>query len=174
MNRLEQQQRFDAWLERHAAVLHHIAAGFAEGADRNDLVQELMLALWKAVPAFRGDCQVSTFVYRVAYNAALTWKRSVSTHRRHEDAWVEETGRSGVVIEEGSGARNREMLVLVYAEIRQFPPLDRSLILLHLDDVSYSEIAAILGLTETNVGARLTRIKQRLIANLQEKTHELR
>jgi RNA polymerase sigma-70 factor (ECF subfamily) len=106
----------------------------------------------------------------VAHNAALTWKRGVTTYRRHVD-------RFELLAESPAGPepdRDREMLAFVYAEIRQLPPVDRSLLLLHLDEVGYAEIAEILGLSESNVGARLTRIRQRLVTTLQEKTHELR
>jgi len=65
-------------------------------------------------------------------------------------------------------------LELVYAAIRQLPAVDRSLILLHLDGVSYAEMAQIHGLTESNVGARLTRLKQKLSDSMKEVAHELR
>lgn len=70
--------------------------------------------------------------------------------------------------------RGRETLELLYAQIRQLPPVDRSLILLHLDGVSYAEMAELHGLTETNVGARLTRLKQKLSAAMKDVSHELR
>lgn len=154
----------------HPGILHRVANAFAEGADRGDLLQELMLAVWKAAPAFTGASLPSTFIYRVAHNAALTWKRGVTTYRRHVDRFemlAEAPGQTGT-------DRDREMLAFVYAEIRQLPPVDRSLLLLHLDEVGYAEMAEILGLSESNVGTRLTRIKQRLVTTLQEKTHELR
>ncbi len=157
----------------HPGILHRVANAFAEGADRSDLLQELMLAVWKAAPAFAGASQPSTFIYRVAHNAALTWKRGVSTYRRHVDRFevmAEPAGGDN----DGRRRRDREMLDLVYAEIRRLPPVDRSLLLLHLDAVGYAEIAQILGLSESNVGTRLTRLKQRLVSTLQEKSHELR
>jgi RNA polymerase sigma-70 factor (ECF subfamily) len=78
----EQNSCFDAWLREHAAMLHHVTNGFADGADRHDLMQELLVALWHAIPAFRGGSRVSTFIYRVAHNAALTWKRTQRNYRR--------------------------------------------------------------------------------------------
>lgn len=70
MDVAEQHLLFDRWLAEHAAVLHHVANGFAEGSDRHDLMQELLLALWRAVPAYRGGARPSTFIYRVAHNTA--------------------------------------------------------------------------------------------------------
>ena len=169
----EQNTIFEDWLARHAAVLHHVANGFADGADRHDLMQELLLALWRAVPAFRSGAQPSTFIYRVAHNAALTWKRSEKNYRHLVDRFerqvtVESSTPTAVT------AREREALEHIYAAIRQLPPLDRSLILLQLDDVGYAEIAELHGLTENNVGVRLNRLKQRLTTILEKTSHELR
>jgi DNA-directed RNA polymerase specialized sigma24 family protein len=62
MTPAEQHALFDRWLAEYAAVLHHVANGFAEGADRHDLMQELLLALWRAVPAYRGGAAAPTFI----------------------------------------------------------------------------------------------------------------
>lgn len=173
MTTAEQNACFTQWIDEHAAVLHHVANGFAEGTDRNDLVQELMLAVWRAVPAFKSTARPSTFIYKVAHNAALTWKRS----QRHYQCRIEQYGSLHLPDAESGSApsdRERETLELVYAAIRQMPPLDRSLILLHLDGVSYAEMANIHGLSESNVGVRLNRLKQKLSESLKEVAHELR
>jgi RNA polymerase sigma-70 factor (ECF subfamily) len=156
-------------------VLHHVANGFAAGADRHDLMQELLLAMWRAVPAFRGGAQPSTFVYRVAHNTALTWRRTQKNYEAHVERF--ET-LAATELATGKGAEEetseREALEHIYAAVRELPPLDRSLILLHLDGLSYAEIADIHGLTEGNVGARLTRLRQKLTTTLEGITHELR
>ncbi len=173
MTTTEHHALFDRWMTDHPGILHRVANAFADGADRSDLLQELMLAVWKAVPAFKGGSKASTFLYRVAHNAALTWKRGHSTYRRHLDRY-ESLQVSDPFPSTGTDERDREVLTLLYAEIRRLPPLDRSLLLLHFDEVPYAEIAEILGLTETNVGARLTRTKQRLVATLQSQTQSPR
>lgn len=169
----EQNACFTAWLDQYAAVLHHVANGFAEGADRHDLLQELMLALWRAVPAFRNHAQPSTFIYRVAHNAALTWKRS---QRNYRDRVSRFEAHHAIDAPDrlAAGDRELETLELVYAAIRQLPPVDRSLILLHLDGVSYADMAEIHGLTESNVGVRLNRLKQKLSNAIKDVAHELR
>lgn len=140
-------------------VLHRIARAFATGADRQDLLQELLLSLWRAAPAFRGESAETTFIYRVAHNRALTWRRGESQRRKrqadYERLYVEE------------GAAEDPLLNRLYDAIRQLPPLDRSLTLLSLEGQSYAEIAAIHGLSESNVGARLTRARTKL-AQLME------
>lgn len=164
---------FDRWLRDHAAVLHHVANGFAEGADRHDLMQELLLAVWKAVPAYRQGAKPSTFIFRVAHNAALTWRRTERNYRKRVDQF-EAQHLPELPAHAPQSSRERETLELLYARIRELPPVDRSLILLHLDGASYAEMAEIHGLTESNVGARLTRLKQKLSDAMKEVTHELR
>ena len=170
----EQNTLFSSWLAQHAAVLHHVANGFAEGADRHDLMQELMLAVWRAVPAFRGGAQASTFIYRVAHNAALTWRRTQKNYQSRVDRFEAQAVVDAAAAPSGTASREGEALEHIYAAIRRLPPLDRSLILLHLDSVAYSEIAEIHGLTESNVGVRLNRLKQKIITALEEISHELR
>ena len=165
MKATEQQSIFDAWMRDYAGILHHVANAFATGADRHDLMQELMLAVWRAIPAFRSASLPSTFIYRVTHNAALSWKRAErgyrnrldAAHELHSDPHPEPSGTD-------------ERLELLYSAIRELDPLDRSLVLLQLDGVSYAQIAEIHGLTETNVGVRLNRIKHKLTATIQEKT----
>jgi RNA polymerase sigma-70 factor (ECF subfamily) len=164
---------FEQWLGTHSAVLHHVANGFAEGADRHDLMQELLLAVWKAVPAFRQGAKPSTFIYRVAHNAALTWKRSQKNYQKRVDGFEASPLRETLAMPESAG-RECETLELLYVRIRGLPPVDRSLILLHLDGVSYAEMAEIHGLSESNVGVRLTRLKQKLSDAMKEVSHELR
>ena len=168
----EHNAAFERWLGQHAAVLHHVTNGFAEGADRHDLMQELLLAMWRAVPAFRNGAQPSTFIFRVAHNAALTWKRTQKNYQKRVDRFE----MLSIPEEPHAHAsdRERETLELLYARIRELPPIDRSLILLHLDGVSYAEMAAIHGLSENNVGVRLNRLKQKLSDSMKEVSHELR
>ncbi|WP_438481583.1 RNA polymerase sigma factor [Oleiharenicola lentus] len=157
----------------HARILHHVANGFATGTDRDDLLQELMVALWRAVPAFQGGSKASTFIYRVVHNAALTWRRTQHNYRKHIDRFEALTVRDARTAA-SVASREQETLETIYAHIRQLPPVDRSLILLHLDEVSYADMAELHGLSESNVGARLTRLKQKLTESMQEISHELR
>lgn len=173
MTTAEHNAAFDRWLRDHAAVLHHVANGFADGADRHDLMQELLLAVWKAVPAYREGAKPSTFIFRVAHNAALTWKRTQRNYQKRVDRF-EALSLPAAPDAAPVSSRERETLELLYARIRELPPVDRSLILLHLDGASYGEMAEIHGFTESNVGARLTRLKQKLSDAMKEVSHELR
>jgi RNA polymerase sigma-70 factor (ECF subfamily) len=138
----------------HLGVLQRIARTFAVGADQHDLLQELMLAVWRAVPAFRGDSAPSTFIFRVAHNCALTWRRGETRRRVRQSAYE----RLHVADEPAEDP----LLEQLYAAIRKLESVDRSLVLLSLEGQPYAEIAAIHGLSESNVGARLTRVRKKL------------
>lgn len=171
MNIRAQHARFEEWVQTHGGILHRVANGFAQGDDRNDLMQELLLAVWRAIPAFRQGAQVSTFIYRVSHNAAMTWQRTQRNYRRKVEQFeaLVPTDTPEIPAEPES-----ELLQRIYAEIRKLPTVERSLILLSLDGVSYREMAEIHGLSESNVGVRLNRIKQKLSTSLKEVQHELR
>ncbi|MBU4436517.1 MAG: RNA polymerase sigma factor [Alphaproteobacteria bacterium] len=151
-------EAFADWLGPHLAALRRISRAFAPPADQHDLLQELMVAVWRAWPRFEDRSAATTFVYRVAHNAALTWKRGETRRRRRRDAIEAELS----LRPDTGDPTETALLERLYGAIRTLPPVDRSLILLSLDGVAYGEIARLHGLSETNVGARLTRIRARL------------
>ncbi|WP_221031085.1 RNA polymerase sigma factor [Actomonas aquatica] len=158
----DQHDTFQDWITAHAGILHKVARSYCERpADREDLLQEIQLAIWHAIPAFQGGSRVSSYLYRIALNRAISWvRRESSQRRRHEKLAAEPVH----VAPEPEDPR----LALIYAEIRRLNKIERALILLQLDGFSYDEIATALGLTATNVGARLTRIRQKLATNLKD------
>lgn len=169
MNIAEQQQRFADWLRDHGAIVHHVVNGFASGDDRNDLLQEVLLAIWKSIPAFRGEAKPTTYLYRVSHNAALLWSRTERNYRRRVERF---TSSSPEVLTADADPLTDERLAKIYAAIHQLKPLGRSLMLLSLDGLSYREIADVLGLSESNVGVKLNRIKAQLTETLKGNEHE--
>lgn len=165
----EQDACFERWMADHIAILYRVAHAFAVGADRHDLMQELMLAVWKAVPEFRAEAKPSTFIYRVSHNAAITWKRTRRNYKRKVDELARKAAHEPP---RGPSDAERDALQRIYAAIHELPEMDRSLILLSLDGLAYREMAEIHGLSESNVGVRLSRTKARLALSLQELTHE--
>ena len=154
---------FADWLAPHLPMLHRTARAFADPADQHDLLQELTVALWKARPKFRDESAAGTFVHRVAHNAALTWRRG-ENRRRLRGVAVE----AELLIREAGSDPEGALLERLYAAIRTLTPVERSLVLLSLDGVAYAEIARLHGLSESNVGARLTRLRQRLSTLVKE------
>lgn len=169
MDIAEQQQRFTGWLREHSAILHHVVNGFAAGDDRNDLLQEVLLAVWKSIPAFRGQAKPTTYLYRVSHNAALLWTRTEKNYRRRVEQFSA-SAPSEFAAEPDS--LTDERLAKIYAAIRALKPLDRSLMLLSLDGLSYRDMAEVLGLSESNVGVKINRIKNQLTQTLKGNEHE--
>jgi RNA polymerase sigma-70 factor (ECF subfamily) len=166
----EQQHRFLEWTRDHSAIVHHVVNGFADGDDRNDLLQEVLLAVRKSIPAFRNQAKPTSYLYRVCHNAALLWTRTAKNYRKHVDQF-------GAFASNDSAPHPdplvEERLAGLYSSIRQLKPLDRSLILLSLDGLSYREMAELLGLSESNVGVKISRIKNQLAQTMKGDTHEL-
>ena len=169
MDIAEQRQRFSDWLREHSAIVHHVVNGFASGDDRNDLLQEVLLAVWKCIPAFRGQAKPTTYLYRVCHNAALLWIRTEKNYRRR----VETLGaRPTEAFAPNLDALTDERLTKLYVAIHALKPVDRSLMLLLLDGLSYREMAEVLGLSESNVGVKINRIKTQLSQTLKGNENE--
>jgi len=158
---------FRAWAHEHLGILLKVARAFASTAeDRDELLQDLLSTLWEALPTFRAESKASTFVYRVAHNRALNWQRSRTRYWRRIQP-LETLPEPALTSEPEDGSRER--LALLYEAIRALAPLDRTLVLLSLDGLPYSEIAEVTGLTENHIGVRLTRTRQRLKDSLSQR-----
>jgi RNA polymerase sigma-70 factor (ECF subfamily) len=165
---------FTAWWRDHCSIFLQVARSFAPTpADEADLVQEMLVQLWRSLPRFRAQCKPSTWIYRVCLNTALTWRRDES--RRLPRAAAAEAAIETACARPPPGAQHErdEQLAALYAAIRQLPPAERSLVLLLLDGLSYREIGEIAGLTENHVGVSLTRARKKLAESMQEVRHEL-
>lgn len=149
----------------HSATLNRIARAFAAPADENDLLQEILLALWKAAPAFRGESSARTFVYRVALNRALTWRR-----RDRLRLWRFHNPFPEAELPASSPRDDR--LDQLYGAIRSLDLLDRGLILLSLEGLSYRDIATLHGTSEGNIGVRLSRIRAKLVKLIEDAGHD--
>ena len=165
----EQQQVFDGWLRNHQGLFFKVVRAYAfTPQDQEDLFQEIATQVWRSIPGFRGDAAVTTWIYRVALNAAIAWTQKERKHRAGKE------GLDGVehAFLQASPATDPRIEWL-YDQIRQLNEVDRSLTLLLLDGFSYKEMAAMLGITENYVGVKINRIKAHLTgAHLADKSRE--
>jgi RNA polymerase sigma-70 factor (ECF subfamily) len=164
--------QFRRWLGEHTGLLVKVVRSFADGpADQDDLFQEILLQVWLSMPNFRGDSKPTTWLYRVAFNTALYWKRNEKKQRY----WQGSPSISDVAAPHASSAeaeRNDRLVDQLYATIRALPPAKRALVVLFLDGFSYREIAEVVGISESNVGVSLNRIKKELAASVKEEDDE--
>lgn len=161
MERHQREELLAAWLEAHRGLVLKVVLAYAERAEREDLFQEIWLTLWLAMEDYAETAKPSTFIYRVALNRAMNWHRARRRYRERVETWA-------VLPELAQDPREREQLAALYAAIQQLDKLDRALVLLWLDQLSYREMAEIHGLNESSVGARLSRARQKLAALLEE------
>jgi RNA polymerase sigma-70 factor (ECF subfamily) len=159
---------FKRWLAEHKGLMFKVVRAYAASPeDQDDLFQEILLQVWSSIPAFRGNAKVSTWVYRVALNTAFAWKRGEKKHRRRYQPLIAANQKPSPDEDRPDAQRNREILKSLYGEIRRLPKVECSLVLLYLDGLSYREIGNVLGISETNVGVKLNRIKKRLVESLK-------
>ena len=158
------QREFTEILERHRGLVLKVAAMYARAAaDRADLAQDIVVQLWRAWPRYDPARTLTTWMYRIALNVAISWVRAQAVRQRHA-ASVDQLDE--VPDERATDPDTEHRLRLLEAFVHRQAPLDRALLLLHLEERGQREIAEILGLTETNVSTKLHRLKQRLRAEL--------
>jgi RNA polymerase sigma-70 factor (ECF subfamily) len=155
------QQSFESLLHEHRRIVFKVAGLYSRSAaDRDDLVQEISAQLWRSFGGYdEARAKFSTWMYRIALNVAISQARRWPEADRFEplEAHHLETVGGGEPIAEPD-----ERLAALYVFIGQLDPLNRALILLYLEDKSYTDIAEILGISETNVATKISRIKQKL------------
>jgi RNA polymerase sigma factor (sigma-70 family) len=167
---VDEEEIFLRLVDQHRGIIRKVAAGYCSTpADRHDLSQEIMLQLWKAYPRYSPDRPFSTWMYRIALNVAISFLRR-NTRPIRQTVPLEEIDRE-FVDENVADPESDERLALLQRFIATLDPLNRALLLLYLDDHIYRDIATILGITETNVATKLSRLKERLRQNLTKENH---
>jgi len=153
--------RFERLLEELGPALRRLAASYEPVASRrDDLFQEIALALWQGLRRFRGDCSLRTFAFRIAHNRAVTY----AWHRRRTAASdLAEAERVPDPREDAASTMQRtQARGKLYAAIRSLPIVHRQVLTLTLEDLSQAEIGAVLGVSENAVAVRLTRARKAL------------
>ncbi len=160
MDRPVTEAGFEARLRAHAGIVRKVAGSYAwTSHDRDDLMQDIVAALWQAWPRYDPTRPFSTWMYRVALNTAISQVRGETRRRRHHvayDADLHDAEAPARDLEED------EQLVLLQRAMHSLDPLNRALLMLHLDECSHRDIAEVLGISESNVGTKLNRLKERL------------
>lgn len=153
----QNEKDFLALLETHKRIIYKVCYMYTtDTVQLDDLYQETVLNLWKAFPSFRRDSSSATWIYRISLNTCISSRRK---SRREVQAITLPVNME--ISDENDGNRKAQLTEL-YRLIHTLGPLERALILLWLEERSYEEIAQIIGLTKTNVGVRLNRIKEKL------------
>ncbi len=149
-------EQFIRIIDRNRSLIYKVCMSFCPDPDaRKDLEQEILIRIWKGLDKFDGQAKISTWIYRLALNTAISFYRSEKRHGRKVPV------ESALSLHDAPETRNSD-IELLYRFIGELKELDKALMLLYLDDVKYTEIAAIMGTTPTNVATKINRIKKQL------------
>ena len=159
---------FEALLREYEPALRRLTAAYELDVDeREDLLQDIAFALWRALPRFRGESSTRTFVYRIAHNRAISHR--LNGHRRHR---VVELGELDTDVADNrpdaaSQIERSELAAALMDGVRALSPALRQTMILSLEGLSHAEIAEVLGTTQGTVAVRLTRARSALATMLQ-------
>jgi RNA polymerase sigma-70 factor (ECF subfamily) len=165
VTRAELERLFDRLLAENGPALARLAASYTNtAADRDDLVQEIALCIWRGLPHFRGECSERTFLFRIAHNRAVT-----HLMRRRPQASVEGIDVPDSALNPEAGLAREQQGERLRNAVHALALPYRQVVTLMLEGMDYGEIAAVLGLSESNVGARLSRARQMLRESMEVK-----
>ena len=164
MKRKEQEHVFSLWMRKHQGLIYKVVRAYAVNLqDQEDLFQEIAAQLWFSIPRFKGKSAETTWIYRVALFCSMSWTKKEKRRRDGKGAYKSEVSFLTMIPKQ-----ENPRLAWLYDQINQLSSVDRSLTLLLLDGYSYREMASILGLTESNVGVKINRIKKTLTEKSME------
>ncbi|PYF74061.1 RNA polymerase sigma factor [Pedobacter nutrimenti] len=159
MNTPELEKQFLWVIEQNKGIIYKIANSFKkDDDDKKDLVQEIILQLWRSFPSYDARSKLSTWIYRVALNVAITSYRKEKIKEKFNTPFSE----SIMVFEQEPSNEKDGNLALLQQFINELRELDRALMLLYLEEKNGKEMAEILGLSETNIRTKTNRIKEQL------------
>lgn len=150
------QERFQTVVDQHKKILYKVCNSYCRNRDdRDDLAQEIIIQLWRSFGKFDERYRFSTWMYRIALNVAISFYRRDSTRTKYVVSDEQH------LLEAIDDTRSQpEEVRLLYQFIEGLDPLNKALILLYLDGNSYQEIADVLGISETNVATKISRLKK--------------
>lgn len=152
-SKAEAEKAFMAVIEEHRRIIFKVSYLYAlDQDDVNDLYQDIILNLWKSFPQFKGECNISTWIYRISLNT------SISRIRKKPMAKAVPLTEAMLIPTD----QQSDLMSDVYGLIARLGELDRALILLWLEDRPYDEIADIMGISKGNVAVKLNRVKNKL------------
>ena len=130
--------------------------------DSQDLAQEILMQAWRSLSNFDRRATAATWFYRVALHTAMNWHRKDKPRRSHQQPFINVQDVPSEQADQAEQTQQREIVEQLYRAIQKLPKFDAALVLLYLEELSYREMAEVLGISENNVGVKLNRAKKAL------------
>ena len=160
MENPEQRQYFQEIIEQHKGILFKVARAYCPNEDdRQDLIQEMMIQIWQSIHRYNDQYKISTWLYRISLNTAISFYRKNSTRERRFTVLDEKAVQIPTTDDKSDNERHLKLLEQFISELKE---IDKALMILYLEDKSHAEIAEILGMSVSNVGTKVGRIKDKL------------
>ena len=157
-------EEFISLIEQHQGIINKVSRMYCEKeVCRQDLFQDILVQLWKSYPSFNQQSKFSTWMYRVALNTAIAQFRK---DKKSQEDSVSELPIN--FIEEESYNEKEDRWQIVHKAISMLNKAEKAIIILYMDDYSYEEISEIAGISMSNVGVKINRIKTKLQKILKE------
>lgn len=159
VNQDRQKKVFEDVIEQHKGILFKVARTYCPNEeDRQDLIQEMMIQIWQSIHKYNDQYKISTWMYRISLNVAISFYRKSSIRAKKYTVMNEQTVET--LVEDKS---DKEIhLNLLEKFISELKEIDKALMILYLEDKKHIEIAEILGISVSNVGTKIGRIKDKL------------
>jgi RNA polymerase sigma factor (sigma-70 family) len=159
MNKQEQERFFERIIEQHKGILFKVAHAYCPfEEDRQDLIQEMMIQIWQSIHKYNEQYKLSTWLYRISLNVAISFYRKSSARAKKYTALTEPL----IEIPVDDKSENESQLNLLEQFISELKEIDKALMILYLEDKSHAEIAEILGMSVSNIGTKIGRIKDKI------------
>lgn len=149
---------FQRIIQEYHPMIYKICRVYSDDFDFEDLYQEVLVSIWSGMKRFREDAKLSTWIYRVALNTALTYQRNTSKSKGHQPLMDYHIP----VDDESESTGKEEQVQMLFKAMSQLDKVDRSVMLLYLEEKKYEEIAEITGLSVSHVGVKINRAKSQL------------
>ncbi len=161
MNSIQNDSQFLALIQTNKKLIYKVCNSYCNNAeDKKDLAQEIIIQLWQSYRKYDDQYKLSTWMYRIALNVAISFYRK--EHKRNKAPSGGSESLLHIIDNNEESEQLESNIQLLHQFIDQLDELNKALIITYLDGKSYQEIAEILGITETNVATKISRIKQKL------------
>ena len=156
MNKQKTDNDFQKIISENKGIIYKVSNAYCSiETERQDLIQEIIIQIWKSFPNYNNKYKISTWIYRIALNVAISLYRKQNSKKKLTTVSIEDYQLS----DENENIEKELQIKQLYKFIHELKELDRALILLYLEEKNYKEISEILGISHTNVATKISRIK---------------